>query len=575
MLHEVNSSSSCSDVSEVQSADTVESVDEEFAPVSNPPSAKKSRSSRTASAIITPAVAAAFDRTKLSNRSASYILAANAQSLGHDPADITLNRQSVRQARRKHREAIARDIQATFTADVPLTVHWDGKMLPSLTSKDNVDRLAILVSGEGVMKLLGVPRLPNGAGDAEASAVFNQLIDWNIAERVKFMSFDTTAANTGLKAGACVLLEQKLQRKLLPLACRHHIHELIVAQVFHVLLEPATAGPKIKLFERFAENWCRIDKEAYESGIIEESVSIRLQPVRDNLVSFLNCQLLEHQPRDDYKELLNLALVFLGAPPKGIRIIAPGAMHRARWMAKLIYCLKIYLFRSQFILTGRELSGLMEFNIFVIQIYLKAWYTCQSPALAPRKDLQLLKQLWSYKTTNESVAMAAIQSFTNHLWYLSETMIGLALFDDEVPNDMKIAIVSALEQQGSDVPIWCLDAKEVRKNLKAFVDKDLNDFVTLNTKQLFIALDIPLNFLHLHPSRWDTNGEYMYGRCKINSLKVVNDAAERGVALVQSFNALITNQEEQKQYLLQVVEQHRKEFPNANKATIIQGLSQQ
>ena len=271
-------------------------------------------------------------------------------------------------------------------------------------------------TGEGVMKLLGVSQLPNGTGDAEASALFNQLIGWNIAERVKFMSFDTTAFNTGLKAGACVL-EQKLQRKRLPLACRHHIHNLRVAQEFRVLLKPATAGSKIKLFERFAGNWCRIDREAYESGIIEEFVSICLQPVRDNLVSFLNCQLLEHQPRDDYKELLNLALVFLGAPPKGIRIIALSAMHRARWMAKLIYCLKIYLFRSQFILTGREFSGLMEFIVFVIQIYLKAWCTCQSPALATLKDLQLLKQLWSYKTTNESVAMAAIQSFTNHLWY--------------------------------------------------------------------------------------------------------------------------------------------------------------
>src|SRR6185436_16151702 len=123
-----------------------------------------------------------------------------------------------------------------------------------------------------------------------------------------------------------------------------HSHELIVAQVFHVLLEPGTAGPKIKLFERFAENWSRIDRETYESGVIEESVSIRLEPVRDDLVSFLHCQLLEHQPRDDYKELLHLALVFLGAPTKGVRITAPGAMHRARWMAKLIYCLKIYLF---------------------------------------------------------------------------------------------------------------------------------------------------------------------------------------------------------------------------------------
>jgi len=39
----------------------------------------------------------------------------------------------------------------------------------------------------------------------------------------------------------------------------------------------------------------------------------------------------------------------------------------------------------------------------------------------------------------------------------------------------------------------------------------------------------------------------------VRSLKVVNDAAERGVAMIQAFNG-VTNQEEQKQFILQVVE---------------------
>ena len=48
-----------------------------------------------------------------------------------------------------------------------------------------VDRLAVLVSWEGVMKLLGVRMLPNGTGEAEASAVFNLIQDWNISNKVK------------------------------------------------------------------------------------------------------------------------------------------------------------------------------------------------------------------------------------------------------------------------------------------------------------------------------------------------------------------------------------------------------
>src|SRR6218665_3127117 len=69
------------------------------------------------------------------------------------------------------------------------------------------------------MKLLGVPKLANGTGEAEATAVFNLVQEWNLADRIKFMSFDTTATNTGpmlelVYAGACVLLEKKMGKDL-------------------------------------------------------------------------------------------------------------------------------------------------------------------------------------------------------------------------------------------------------------------------------------------------------------------------------------------------------------------------
>jgi hypothetical protein len=45
-----------------------------------------------------------------------------------------------------------------------------------------------------------------------------------VAKTVVAMSFDTTA--TGLRNGACCLIEQKLDRKLPYTACRHHVNEL-------------------------------------------------------------------------------------------------------------------------------------------------------------------------------------------------------------------------------------------------------------------------------------------------------------------------------------------------------------
>lgn len=92
--------------------------------------------------------------------------------------------------------------------------------------------------------------------------------------------------------------------------------------------------------------------------------------------------------------------------------------------------------------------------------------------------------------------------------------------------------------------------------------------MTNQTIHLFNALNIKTNFLRTDPSTWETNEEYLSGKKTVGSLKVVNDIAERGVSLISSFNSVLTNQEEQKHFLLQVVEKHRQQYPDPNKKTL-------
>jgi len=80
-------------------------------------------------------------------------------------------------------------------------------------------------------------KLPNGTGEAEATAVLNLVQEWNLDDRIQFMSFDTTDTNTGAYAGVCVLLKQKMGKNLISLAFRHHIMELIVGQAFDTLMD--------------------------------------------------------------------------------------------------------------------------------------------------------------------------------------------------------------------------------------------------------------------------------------------------------------------------------------------------
>jgi hypothetical protein len=76
--------------------------------------------------------------------------------------------------------------------------------------------------------------------------------------------FDTTSSNTGIHKGACVILERLIERKLLHLACRHHIFELIAKAVFFEIFGTSQA-PEVAMFNNFKNGWNDYNKEAYET----------------------------------------------------------------------------------------------------------------------------------------------------------------------------------------------------------------------------------------------------------------------------------------------------------------------
>jgi len=51
-------------------------------------------------------------------------------------------------------------------------------------------------------------------------------------------------------------------------------------------------------------------------------------------------------------------------------------------------------------------------------------------------------------------------------------------------------------------------------------------------------------------------------------MRVVNDIAERGVALMDEYNKLHTTDEEQKQFLLLVVKEYHQWYPDRSKKTL-------
>ena len=299
---------------------------------------------------MTSKLAAALDRTVVSDRNAVYVLSEAMASVGHNPADFVLSRASVRCKRAKYRLNAVQELKKHFHPTKPLIVDWDGKLLEDLVGKKHVDRLPILVSGHDISKLLGVPKLVSGTGEIVVTAVFNTIVDWGITDQVSAMSFDTTASNTGIRAGACVLLEKKLGKSLLPLGCRHHVMELVLRSAFETAFGKSSSN--MGIFKRFGEKWACIDQQRYLHGLSDEHFKKHVLPVLDDIISFATAQLSVKHPRDDYHELLELTIIFLGgSPPSGVVLKCPGAFHHARWMSKALYCYKIWLFRDQFKLT--------------------------------------------------------------------------------------------------------------------------------------------------------------------------------------------------------------------------------
>jgi hypothetical protein len=110
---------------------------------------------------------------------------------------------SIHLQRKQHQAQLVKEIKIKFPIDPTLVVHWDGKHMEDLTGKQHVDRLPVIVTcGEGICQLLGVPKIVAGTGEAQASAVKHLLEEWGLCDRVGALCFDTTASNTGNKAGA-------------------------------------------------------------------------------------------------------------------------------------------------------------------------------------------------------------------------------------------------------------------------------------------------------------------------------------------------------------------------------------
>ncbi|KAK0064992.1 hypothetical protein Bpfe_005550 [Biomphalaria pfeifferi] len=126
---------------------------------------QQKRAKISANEAVSPQLAAALDRTSVSNRDAAYILHAATTTYGQNASGMSFV-SSISRIRSKHRTQAAADVKSAFNRDGPLVIHFDGKLLPSIAGgPEKEDRVAIIVTGSTTEKLLAIPKVVQGTAE--------------------------------------------------------------------------------------------------------------------------------------------------------------------------------------------------------------------------------------------------------------------------------------------------------------------------------------------------------------------------------------------------------------------------
>ena len=139
------------------------------------------------------------------------------------------------------------------------------------------------------------------------------------------------------------------------------------------------------------------------------------------------------------------------------------------------------------------------------------------------------------------------------------------IFDDQVSNETsKSKMVSALQNSVEKEQV-----KHPTSDTSLISVKKLEDFVPSNTLRVFAITGLLYNFLDEDIEKWEQTEEFIAIKTQVNNMKLVNDVAEWGVALMEEYNNLITNDEQHEAVHASVVSAYRKRYPDRKKSTLM------
>ena len=382
--------------------------------------------------------------------------------------------------------------------------------------------------------------------------------------------------------GAAKFIEDFVGRPVLWLGCHHHVAEIIVTESYMKIWGFKTTSPKEPLCERLRKEWEDIKDQVDYSQLQMFDVSSLPESLRPLAEQTLDFCLTEYQrgsfPRGDYKELLELSIICLGGDVAKFQFRLPGAVHHARWMAKGIYFLKIYLLGDLFAMKDSEKENVRRQVTFVLLVYIRFWFRTPLSTAAPRVDLELYHDVIKYREVESYVAFNVLHKIRLHLWYLTPRLVVLALCDkglEDVERKnialtifTKAKVDKKFETGKPEFPTigW---GKNGPPAISSFITEEswlLFKLCGIKTREWLMAL------YHLPCEMWGNVTEYAKYESVVSNMAIINDSGERALSMMDKYyNKIRGNSEEkekERQDLLQVVQHYRRENPDLLKASL-------
>lgn len=526
-------------------------------------------------------------RSGLSYRDQTMFLAAIVNYLDVPLKEVGLSRESVRRKRYEFVQRHGDEIRSDYMEEMAgkhLVLHFDGKIIKHIEEESqqctSADRIAISVTspefGHKEDLLLGVVPSQSGKSADCAICIQNLCEYFEVCDGIFGICADTTAANTGRKNGAIVILAQVLQKPFLWLLCRHHISELMIKACYQAVTGEKTVGPSRKMFTDFKDDWT----EKYHPALSEPGATGQFKKINESRLhvgsdlhriyleskSFI-AYALEHEvfPRGDYQHLvyyLAFAMNVKSTKLDNFKIHQPGACHDARFMAYAIYLVMLDITSPVLDYLTESQTEMVEKMTTIIAVYYGPAFLKSS-----KTEHAVLNDFNSFKVAailgkefDEEVGRSLEKTLSNHTEYLSPKCIPMALADPDLAFETKTKLLKVIMDH--KVPDITEISKTAPEKVVVTDDTTLESLITQESWLIFLLLGIEskvekwwiattegVDFQKMDSFKWFE--EF------IRNLSCTNDCAERNIGLIQKFVSSSIN-EDQRQNVLLVVRENRK-----------------